>query len=669
LLGVVDAQWASWAQALDARGDEGPDGDAECRALRAQVALSLRELQGALGLNSAPEGSGSLAAALQALSLMLEDPQAPLPGSLATALTLVHDRQADLHLRQLLAARDPSWAQGLLASAGEPAASNPADTPNSAPMPAETLTATPPGRDWWAIPIEGLTGSNQMFLLETRELLRGAEFSLQALAREPGDYAEQMVLCRSFQAVAVAATSMSLHRVAALAAQGERQFDRLLDAGGALGASVLAETELLLQRLYAELLDLVGEPVPEVVSPPAVQLPEGSQPLAAALHEDHEEVEPAEPQPTVVEAPQLPPSHVEPAPTLAPWWWAVDWSAWATDEAADTAVDVAEDASPDPESPDANLRLSTLEVRRWVELLWSQGHVAGARDRLVQVMEEATCAALETWSVALFRTARREARDHGLTVDFDIEGAQVRLDAASMQRLMPTLEHAIAARVAQCTGAALRLQASVHHGGVRLHLGDGHEAAWPVSVTDQMATLAAWLPSQGGTLRPAGTGWTIDLPTTPTQLPVCPVQLGSAWLWLPALWVLGGSALSSGERDTILSQGVLWHDGLEWPVADLGALIRTGRVGAELSHVVLMQRGGDRLALVVDTVQPIETVRPLRVPMTLAPLAARSGSWGLAQRTAAGVPCVVTDPFLLHQRFGAAARVLMRSRARRSIRP
>ena len=270
---MLPAWWDEWAQAGEQTlpTTEGPGA---LHPLRARLAQGLRDLQHALG--GAAE-SGSFIEALRALATLVDDPQASLPGSLATALVLTQDRLADLKLRKHLAARDPNWSRSLLQAPASVPVSVPGmedDVPlqaasvniqheakastESSIWPSGQLAA---GRDWWSVPVEGLTGSNQLFLVETRELLRSAELSLQALRLEPADYAEQMVLCRSFQAVAVAAASMGLSRLAAVAGESERRVDELLEGGCVFDAAVLSDIHPRVETPYVELPDLRGSTV------------------------------------------------------------------------------------------------------------------------------------------------------------------------------------------------------------------------------------------------------------------------------------------------------------------------------------------------------------------------------------------------------------------------
>ncbi len=658
------------------------------RASLAQALQSLLQLSGANpahNLDDGPAGqalgfgSRSFVDTVRALLALVQDPMSPLPGELAMALVLSQERLADLRLRQLLAAQDPQWPERVTRALMEEAwdtatgfapegapltaarAAAGATVEGRRPFSAEAVTeATPRAvRDWWAVPVEGLRGSNQLFLLETRELLRGAELSLMALGREPGDYAEQMVLCRSFQAVAVAAASMGLQRLADIAAEGEAQFDGLLEQGGFCSAAVLHDTEARLEALYRELMDLVGESVPP--------LPDDVGATAPVPVADHMVV-----QPSAVQAVVDPPPLSAPAMAQPPWWWAVDWSDWAgqPDRASDdvlgqAAVAAAEGAAAEAAVAESLVRVPTRDVQAWAHQLETQGEDPGVRQRVVRALEDAACVPLESWSVALFRTARRVAREQDQTMDFDIEGGSQRIDAAMLHRIMSVLEGAVASRVEQATGSPMRLVARAHQGGVRIQLGDSHAAPWADTVVGMLSSLSIWLRMQGGALRSMESGWILDVPTTATRVPVLNLRAGALDLQLPALWVAGERAWDPAVDAAALEQGVLHHANAEWPLVSLSALLRTDSDGGPQAVVLLVDDGHARLALVVDGLPTTSVVRPLPWPPTLASLRARSGLWAAAQAEDRRLALVI-DPIALHERFGSAARVLARSRARRS---
>lgn len=683
---------------------------------RARAAQGLRDLHRALG---GTEGSGSVMDALQALVDLVEDPQAPLPGSLATALVLTQDRLADLKLRKCLAARDPDWSLQLLQRSTPAAAGVAADAvapvseqaPWAAPVEStrggETAGAGVPapdaplvGRNWWAVPVEGLSGSNQLFLIETRELLRSAELSLQALQHEPADYAEQMVLCRSFQAVGVAASSMGLSRLAAIAQEGEQRVDELLEGGGAFDATVLVDTDCRLQQLFLELMDLVGETVPAALLPPLHdETPKPALPAELLVEESFQAAEPEPPLeealPVADEEPPAPTFAVPlpivqppPAPRVAPWWWALDWSAWpdsTTGQTSEEAGGASALADPLPGEGSAAgdpvmeplLRLAAGQVQGWVAQLLASGHDGASRQLLAQRMEDATCVPLESWSVTLFRTARRVARERGRTIDFDIEGVQHRLDPEWAHRVMPILEQWVASRIEQGVDAPLRLTASALDGGLRLRLGDGADTEWADEVCSQAQTLATWMAARGGALRvtgPSASAWELDFPNLVSRVPLQPVRAGAVQLHVPALWVVASRWASAAEVEQALQVGTVEHGGVEWPATQLTALIRSDESPETVPQWVFLQLADHRLALLVEPAGALVMGRPVEWPAALAALPARAGLWGVVRplESAAGaLPAAwpVTDPFALYERFGAAARVLARSRARRRSPP
>ena len=686
----LQAQIASLVASLAAdwsvlQAEDGPDGATErtdahgvdgARRRCAQALLDLMRLLGPVPggaswvsaeASDMGEHSGSLLASLQALHALLEDPMASLPGDVGTALVLTQERLADLRLQQLLAAEDPNWSSALLQPRDAASMLNslsvstpPPDEPPASP---EMQQA---GRDWWAIPIEGLTGSNQMFLLETRELLRSAELSLRALEAEPGDYGEQMVLCRSFQAVSVAAASMGLHRVAKIAAEGEARFDGLLDRGGICDAANLHATDGLLSGLFRELMELVGEPV---VQAPA-EVPQSEAPAEVPQPEA----------PTEVLPPEAPAEVPQAEPEQPPWWWAMDWSSWEPNaNTSPQSLTGAEASVPAPYStaiPQAQeahvaqetlLRIPAAQLRGWSERLRARGHEASVRQALLGELEDAACVPVESWSVSLFRTARRVARNAGQTVDFDIEGASARADAALMQHLMPRLEDWVGLRVAQSLGQALRLKATHEGAALRLHLGDGHAHPWPERVVSEMQDMAAWLAARGGAVRPDASGWQFILPVIASRVPLLAVRCGSFEAHVPALWVGSQQAFDSPAHAQALEVGSVEHEGVTWPVAQLAALLRQEPAEQASAQLLWIQQGQHRLALIVDHVEGVVEARPLHWPAALLGLKGRSGLWGLAAGEAERL-AIVIDPFALHDRFGAAARVLARTRLRRAPR-
>lgn len=675
--------------------------------LSGHTSLEVQPVGASIEPEPAEPGSRSLLETIQALLALVQDPLSPLPSDFATALVLTQERLADLRLRQLLAAHDPQWSRRVL----EPGpAEAPTTEPPRAPAPAAAVLNVV-ARDWWAVPVEGLNGSNQLFLIETRELLRSAELSLQALNREPGDYAEQMVLCRSFQAVAVAAASMGLHAFAQIAAEGEAQFDRLLEHGGLCDAEALRETDHRLQRLFRELMDLVGESVPAVpesevparsdgpgLAEPLVELP--AEPVAETPSE-RPAAGPAEP-PTVgtaesrTVAAALDPVGVAdealdsgvmepapspaPAPQKAPWWWAMDWSAWPLSQVPSSGPHTsASNASADAEAPivpalqssESTVRLPSWQVQVWAQRLETQGHDATIRQAMVQAMEEAACLPLESWSVALFRTARRVARELGQTADFDIEGTHHRMDAALLQPVMMAVEKAVASRVEQAIGTPLRLRAQAWQGGVRLALGDGSPEPWREEVRASFSGLSAWLREQGGAGRSVSTEgiveWAFDMPVMASRVPTLEVAAGAVRLKVPALWIVGRQTLDAESMGQALRAGVALHGDRDWPLMPLSALLRL-EPGAQASwQVLFVDDGAQRLALLVEDITEVAVVRPLKWPAGLASLCARSGLWGAAQDARQRL-CLVVDPLALQERFGPAAKVLVRSRARRTPR-
>lgn len=646
-------------------------GLADARTRCAQALQDLLDLLGASSGTAAwlateaegeAAGSRSLVASLQALHALLQDPMASLPGQLATALVLTQERLADLRLQQLLAAEDPNWTRTLLQTAETPAMALPLPVPSESVPPTEQAIA---GRDWWDIPMEGLTGSNQMFLLETRELLRSADLSFQALLREPGDYGEQMVLCRSFQAVSVAAASMGLHRVAKLAGEGEARFDALLDHGGLCDSPSLQATEDLLSALFRELMELVGEPVAEVAAP----APQPAEPT----RESAPEPEPQRLQEPLPEPASESAQAVEPEPEPPPWWWATDWSAWAQPAPTTAAsaigtealMQVLQTAAEASETAATVLRLPATQLQGWADRLRSVGHEDAARKALIGELEEAACVPLESWSVALFRTARRVAREAGQSVDFDMEGASVRADAAFMQHLMPRLEEWIGLRVAQSLGQPLRLKATHEGSAVGLHLADGHLHPWPERVMTEAQHLAAWFAARGGAIRADASGWLIAMPVVASRMPILPVHCGSLEAHVPALWVVSHQTIDRQVLGQALEAGSLEHQGSTWPVVNLGALLRQEPADPAVGQVLWMCQGDKRLALVVDGTEPVTTARPLPWPAPLVGLKSRSGMWGLAACEQDRLATVI-DPFALYERFGAAARVLARTRSRRA---
>jgi len=492
--------------------------------------------------------------------------------------------------------------------------------------------------------MEGLNGCNQMFLLETRELLRSAELSLLSLHLDSGDYAEQMVLCRSFQAVSVAAASMGLRRVAQIAQDGESCFDDLLERGGVADPQTLQATDALLSALFRELMELVGEDVPTTVEPGR----EITAPQAA---------------PDGGDAPVLK-ALVEEPPALPPWWWAIDWSAWKGqgDTPADDAAHTAAAAF--------TLSIPAAQVQAWADQLRANGHDQAEREGLALQIEGAGRAALACWSAALSQCAMRVASEAGLKADFDLEGACEHADASVLQRLMPSLECWVGLRIGQALGKPLRLSATPHRGGLRLELSDGLAQPWPPQVSQEAWSLVPWLAARGGALRAASGAWQVDIPLSTSSLPLVRVRgsaQGSLDLHLPALWLTEQEPVESSALEAALQAGAMDHQGATWPVAHLGALLR--QEPAELRHaqVLWLQVGQQRLALLVDDAGGAAQARPLAWPLPLEALRPRVGLWGAAQ-TAHGALAVVVDPFQLHDRFGASARVLARSRARRSRR-
>ena len=114
-----------------------------------------------------------------------------------------------------------------------------------------------------------------------------------------------------------------------------------------------------------------------------------------------------------------------------------------------------------------------------------------------------------------------------------------------------------------------------------------------------------------------------------------------------------------------MEAGTLEHQGSTWPVTPLSALLRQEPAEQTQATLLWIEQGGRRLALIVDDVG-IETVaRPLTWPAPLVGLKSRSGMWGLAAGDAERLLLVI-DPLALHERFGAAARVLARTRSRRA---
>ena len=324
-------------------------------------------------------------------------------------------------------------------------------------------------------------------------------------------------------------------------------------------------------------------------------------------------------------------------------------------------------------SSDTMLRLTAGQVQAWVAQLLADGHDDTQRQLLARRMEDATRVPLESWSVTLFRTARRVAREQGRAVDFDIEGAQHRMDAAWTHRLMPVLEQWVAARVEQGIDAPLRLSASPLDGGLRLRLGDGSGSPWSDEVCAQATELGAWMAVRGGALRTTGapaSTWELDVPALSGRVPLVPVRAGSAQLYLPSFWVVASRSASAQEADPLLQDGVVEHEGHAWPAAQLSALIRSDESPEAAPHWIFLHQSNQRLALLVEPAGPMVMGRPIEWPQALAALPARAGLWGIvrpleATTGASSNAWPVTDPFALHERFGAAARVLTRSRARR----
>ena len=650
-------------------------------ALRAQwgepgAAAAIRELLEALG----PQPIPSLVEALSALLAMVEDPQAVLPGSLSTALALTHERLSDLRLRKLLAQQENPWPQDVMAQgAAESGAASPVPSsspgplssaesspaPSSEPSPAPSPVPSPAQRNWWNVPVEGLGGANQLFVLETRELLRGADLSLQALATDPADYAEQMVLCRAFQAVAVAAASMGLHRLSAIAQAGEQRFDRLLDEGAPCEADLLRQTDEQLQQLFAELMELVGEPVPPAPQPPFEPRVE---PLADPL-----------PEPAAV----------------PPWWWAGDWSRWShrSHDAAASRGERPAEAMPTDlaamRSEGTAVRVDASRLRGWAATLagWHRALVeSGADDAsggapgvafplesleslagLRADIERAAHLSVDAWSVGLYRTLRRVARESSVELDFDLEGPAVAGEASSLGRFMPEIESLLSQRIAQGCGH-LRLRASARDGVLTLQ---GLDMAQPPAATAWASPSSAWLAqcrALGGAWQTLPQGWQLALPQDPAWLPLLEVRAGHQAMHVPAAWCLRRVLFGEAELLQGLQTGSVDAEDGAWPLLRLSALVKVGALPVEASTVLFLEHGPQRLALQVEAVQALEPADVLPWPEGLCAWRERCGLWGAAlHRSGRVLP--VTDPFALARRYGAAARVLARGRAARGQPP
>lgn len=680
------------ASALKACWSEAAQGDL---AARRSAHQSLSELLA--GLQAADDGTGggsrSLVEVLLALRTLLEDPQTVLPASLSMALTLTQDRLGDLRLRQLLAAEDPQWSRTLLqttpmgsrdetpqvgslnAAVDEDTLSDTAvrgQSPALMELSGGSMASSHPGRDWWSIPLEGLSGANQLFMVETRELLRGAELAVNALRGQAADYAEQMVLCRAFQAVAVSARSMGLQRVAEIAAQGEHDIDRLLDQGGAADASTLARVEGVLQALYVQVMELMGEVVvpPEEPHTDALQAQEAPE---EAAQESSAEIPP---EAAVVASAPLPPS-------TPPWWWAVDWSSWP--DSAPPRVSAVETVAAVDMAEGTTLRVQASVLKAWSERLsrWlpegsarpSEAEVAGgagggdwraAVSELVAELDAAGLVPVESWSVSLFRTARRRARESGVELDFDLEARGVTLDAAALDRVMPLFESELAGRVPTAAGAALRVVAQAEGHAVRLQLVDGYpHTPDPLGPAGSLgdAAFAGWVAQQGGALQAGVLPGTpsLVLPRCSTMMPLLSACGGAREVLVPGLWVRQVLNRSAAELEADLMAGGIHLEGRLWPLLRLSALIRSEAASLADARVLLIEHADERLALQVDSEPSPRLGRPLAWPAELVDLPRRCGLWG-AVGLEDGSLAVVTDPLQLQRRFGAAARVLSRPR-------
>lgn len=691
------------------------EGDAEARA--AVVSLLDQAAQALVA------SSRSQVETLRALHEMLSDGSAVMPSSLHTAVQLTHERLADLRLRQLLAAAESAGGQPQGVVVDE-VADEVADAQSDGRVDSDSMDSVSvhaPGRDWWGIPVDGLRGANQIFLLESRELMRGADLSLEALRRDPADFGEQMVLCRAFQAISVAADSMGLRHLATQARQAESAFDQLLDEGRPADSPLLLSTDQWLQALYRDLLELVGESLPP--PPVAVQPDRMSEQAAAAAPEAQplpavdpgaavEPASPVEPAPAADPAPAAgPPAGDRRSDEPPPWWWAVDWARWpeglhrppdalaAPPSGAPLAMPVAPQTPPQSSAipaaaAEVQLRIGAHDLHDWSTRLshWARSGTVSVEEvrRLRQEVEDRALLSLDAWSVPLYRGIKRAARESGHAFDFDLEGAEIRADAAALQGVMPIIEQVLCDRASK-GGGPLRLRAAQAGDAVTLDLidlslvepksaaasapnptpvlPDGARAPVPWDPLPRMAgedTLAR-LAARGGAWQATPGGWRVRLPQRQSRVPLLGVQAGSWRLVLPALWCQAIGEYEVEELNQALAgEGVARPDG-RWPVVRLASLLKADSGPLGPGRIVWLAHGSQRMVLQVDGLQGVASAEPLAWPAPLGSWPARCGLWGVALggEGSDGRILPVTDPFSLLRRFGQAARMVSRSRTNR----